>query len=401
MYIIFLQFCIVLVVNSAFFRYNYKDNSARRLNMNSTDLLLQTYDDLRSEIKQRITQRDSFAIQFVVTSLTIFTVALNNKICHTLLLLPIISLFYSSMILSSYRIHARLAEFTREHIELQLSKALAIEKPSEFFWESYCAKERAITLNNKIGIRKLFFSLILMCMPIITFILFTWQYKDISIIVFIYCIICELISFYLCYRDSSQISYTGLNKLAFCDWQDRKPRTDEEQKALFLDRDGTLHVDKVMTHRLRDLELLPGAKDIVKKAHNLGYKVIIVTNQSAIGKGYYSVACMHRFNRKLRHKLKYVDAIYYCPHKNEDDCNCKKPKTGMFIRAKKEFNINLSKSIIIGDRMSDIIAGNNAGIERKIFVTTGIYKDNDYETEQGFFDITHETVHSLEDIEIN
>lgn len=154
-----------------------------------------------------------------------------------------------------------------------------------------------------------------------------------------------------------------------------------------------------MTHRLRDLELLPGAGELVHSAHMKGYKVIIVTNQSAIGKGYYSKFRMHLFNCKLRHKLRYVDAIYYCPHTKDVGCRCRKPDTGMIERAKQHFNLKLSDCIMVGDRMSDILTAENAGISKRYFVTTGIYNGS-YENEPHFYDTQHETVNSLVDIEL-
>lgn len=165
-----------------------------------------------------------------------------------------------------------------------------------------------------------------------------------------------------------------------------------QPRRYFFDKDGTLHEDKVMTHRWRDLRLLPGAKDVVRYFHEHGYLIIIVTNQSAIGKGIYSVQTMHRFIWLLRMKLKYIDAVYYCPHKYGTLCNCRKPKTGMFDRAVMELNVRLSDSIMIGDRMSDVTAGINAGVGRNILVTTGLYENNDTDANE------HEVIHDLREL---
>lgn len=116
-----------------------------------------------------------------------------------------------------------------------------------------------------------------------------------SFLICIYYVVLEIISVYIVWRDYRVLSYTGLNKYAYCDYLRKADRTDEPTKAIFFDKDGTLHEDKVMTHRWRDLKLLPYAAEVVKRYHDAGYLVIIVTNQSAIGKGIYSVQTMHRF----------------------------------------------------------------------------------------------------------
>lgn len=143
-------------------------------------------------------------------------------------------------------------------------------------------------------------------------------------------------------------------------------------KAVFIDRDGTIvkHLDYI--HRLEDYRLIPNAikgLKILKK-----YKLFIVTNQSGIGRGFYSLKDMHKFNKFLINDLKKqninIKKIYYCPHKPEDDCNCRKPKTKMLEDAKRQFKVNLKKSFVIGDMKADIELGKNAGCIT-IFVLTG------------------------------
>ena len=363
--------------------------------MDFNNFLLVEYDKLRNELRRIVSRIDSFAIQFMAASLTIITLAISYNV-KVLCLLPVLSLFYSTQIFSSYQVHERLVEFIRENIEKQIADDCR-KDAKDFLWESYCKFERDLTLNSNVGGRKQFFQGVLVTTPLLSMFLS----KDITVLEICYYCVMEIVSILVLIKEHTRIEYTGLNKLAFCDWQSKEPRTDEPQKAIFFDKDGTLHVDKVMTYKIRDLELLPGAVDLMKKAHDLGYKVIIVTNQSAIAKGYYSRWQMHLFIGALRKKLKWVDAVYYCSHLSETGCNCKKPKTGMFQRAQKEFNVDFSQSIMVGDRMADIEAGVNVGITRNIFVTTGIYKDNDYRTEEGFNEIPHETVDSLEQISLD
>lgn len=403
---IFLLCLIILIVVLKLSCYERNKNTKKVTYMKKDKLsiLLTEYEELRNELKQRINQRDGFSIQFILSTIAVMTIACsgNGKYSKIIFLLPVISYYFTEQIFSSYKVHGRLVEFIRENIEKQIANEIKETEPSDTLWESYCAKVRKLEIDNRTGSRKKFFSFINFLMPFISFLIYVGL-NGISkklLLGVIYCLLWLAINIRMMIENRNSHEYIGLNKLSFADYVDAKPRTDEKTKAIFFDRDGTLHVDKVMTHKCRDLELLPGAKEIVKKAHKKGYRIIIVTNQSAIGKGYYSSNQMHRFNKKLRRKLKYIDAIYYCPHTADVHCKCRKPNTGMFERAVKEFNINLGESIIIGDRMSDIKAGNNAGVGRKVFVTTGIYGEGGYMSEDGFHDIEHETVNSLLDIEI-
>jgi histidinol-phosphate phosphatase family protein len=179
----------------------------------------------------------------------------------------------------------------------------------------------------------------------------------------------------------------GNQDMSACDYVKKYRKTGKTQKAVFFDRDGTLHVDKVETTLEKGLELFPDTAAAVRKARKKGYRIIIVTNQSGIAKGHITLKQMHRFNRALRLRLACrlcsIDAIYYCPHQKSDNCHCMKPDTGMFDRAKKEFNIDMKKSYIVGDKTGDIQAAKNAGIPKEhwMMVTTGIYDDNDFHTE--------------------
>ena len=344
---------------------------------NEINILLQEYVELRNEIKQRIQQRDTMTIQSVVAVCTVISLAATTKLYWLLCLLPILVCFYTIQIYESYSVHERLVEFIRESLEVRIKILIDPDTP---MWETYCARIRDLTLDQNIGGRKQFMTSLMFITPILSCAL-QILFAGCSFVLLYYAAFL-LVSFVVWYRDAHRLVYTGLNKLAYCDYLRKADRTDEPTKAVFLDKDGTLHVDKVMTHRWRDLELLPGAKEFVKRAHDAGYLVIIVTNQSAIGKGIYSVGTMHRFIWLLRQKLKWVDAVYYCPHKFGVECNCRKPKTGMFERAVKELNVNLADSIMIGDRESDVNAGKNAGVGRNIMVATGLY-----ETESDEFEV--------------
>lgn len=147
---------------------------------------------------------------------------------------------------------------------------------------------------------------------------------------------------------------------------------------LFIDRDGTIHRDKIEAHRKEDLELFPDTIKFLLYAQRIGYEIIIVTNQSGIGKGHYTVQDMQEFNNYLLMKLNKAGVnvldFFYCPHTAQDNCNCMKPKPGMLLQAKEKYGLNMKECVMIGDQVSDMYAGFNAGINNLILVTTGLYK---------------------------
>lgn len=144
-------------------------------------------------------------------------------------------------------------------------------------------------------------------------------------------------------------------------------------KAIFLDRDGTLDIDKGYTYKTGDLKFFPE----VFKALNLlkkDFKFIIITNQSGIGRGYYTEQDMHKFNKRLVSKLEKngikIEKTYFCPHKPEENCDCRKPNIKFVKQAEKEFDINLKKSFVIGDHSSDIELGKRARC-KTVYLLTG------------------------------
>lgn len=151
----------------------------------------------------------------------------------------------------------------------------------------------------------------------------------------------------------------------------------KRRKIVFMDRDGTIHIDKVETHLIDDLEFFPDTVLFMQKVTSLGYDIIVVTNQSGIGKGHYDIETMKEFNFYMVQELgKYginILAVLYCPHIKEDNCSCMKPKSGMFKKARELFNIDISNSIMVGDQTSDVLASINIGITENYLVTTGIY----------------------------
>lgn len=153
-------------------------------------------------------------------------------------------------------------------------------------------------------------------------------------------------------------------------------------KAIFLDRDGTINEDNCgYIHKIEDLKFIQYAVEGLRIMQDAGYELIIVANQAGIAKGIYSEKDYFAFRKEMHKKLRkqgvLISEEYFCPHSCEGivekykiDCNCRKPKTGMLERAEKDFNLDLKKCWMIGDKDSDILAGKNAGC-RTIHVLTG------------------------------
>ena len=138
------------------------------------------------------------------------------------------------------------------------------------------------------------------------------------------------------------------------------------RKAVFLDRDGVINKNKDnYVKNVSELEIFPNISESIKKLKDLGFFVIVITNQSAINRGFTTHEDINKIHQTIQEHLKVhktlIDAFYYCPLKPEDQCICRKPKPGLIIQATKEFNINLKSSWMIGDRDSDIQSAELAG----------------------------------------
>lgn len=153
------------------------------------------------------------------------------------------------------------------------------------------------------------------------------------------------------------------------------------KRALFLDRDGVINVDKKYIYKIEDFEFLPGIFEVLKYFQAKGYLLIVITNQAGIGRGYYSEDDFHQLTawmlRQFENQGIGIAKVYYAPshpdfgigiYKRDDQL--RKPNPGMILMAKEEFDIDLRHSILIGDKDSDIEAGLNAGVGLKVLLTS-------------------------------
>lgn len=142
-----------------------------------------------------------------------------------------------------------------------------------------------------------------------------------------------------------------------------------KKPAVFLDRDGVLCTEKSYVTKIEDLEIFDYAGKCIDKIHEKGYYAIVITNQSGVARGLFTEDTLQNMNRYLRDKI-HVDAIYYCPHhpqgkieKYRKKCKCRKPEIGLIQKAMGEFEIDMNQSYMVGDRASDIQAGENAKLK--------------------------------------
>ncbi|MDR2433455.1 MAG: HAD-IIIA family hydrolase [Treponema sp.] len=162
-----------------------------------------------------------------------------------------------------------------------------------------------------------------------------------------------------------------------------------KQKCVFLDRDGTINTFNGFVTRPEDFELMDDAAEAVKIINNLGYLAIVITNQPVIARGETDIETLELIHRKMETDLgksgAYIDDLFYCPHHPDRgfpgerpeykiDCDCRKPKPGLILRAAQKYNIDLTQSFMVGDDIRDILAGINAGC-KPVFLNNG--REND------------------------
>lgn len=164
------------------------------------------------------------------------------------------------------------------------------------------------------------------------------------------------------------------------------------KRAVFIDRDGTINVEKEYLYRAEEFEFIPGAAAAIRLLNEAGFLVVVVTNQSGVARGYYTEEDVHLLHRHISSLLDQagsrVDAWYYCPHHPDGrgsyalPCRCRKPHPGMLREAALRFDIDLESSIMIGDKLIDIEAGRAAGC-RTILVRTGYGREEEQKLSEG------------------
>lgn len=165
--------------------------------------------------------------------------------------------------------------------------------------------------------------------------------------------------------------------------------------ALFLDRDGVINIDHGYTHRVQDLEFIPGILELIGLANSNGYLVIVVTNQAGVARGFYDEEAVKAFNNAVSlavSKVGYrVERFYYCPHhpdgrisRYKKKCSNRKPGSGMLLRAATDYSIDLPRSIIVGDKPTDIEAGRRASLRAGYLFDPQMRLPSRVATEGGF-----------------
>jgi D-glycero-D-manno-heptose 1,7-bisphosphate phosphatase len=152
------------------------------------------------------------------------------------------------------------------------------------------------------------------------------------------------------------------------------PERSSLRPAVFLDRDGTIAEEVGYLNHASRFRMFPFVAAAIQRLKKAGLPVIIVTNQSGVGRGYFPESLVHTVNELMTQQLAEagtkIDAIYYCPHVSAENCNCRKPKTGMLERAAQEHALDLQRSFVVGDRYGDVELARNARA-RSILVRTG------------------------------
>lgn len=162
--------------------------------------------------------------------------------------------------------------------------------------------------------------------------------------------------------------------------------SDGRNPVIFLDRDGTIHVDKGYLYKKEEVEYLDGVVQALSKLCTMGYLLIIVTNQSGIARGYYTEQDFLGLDTWMRRDLEkrgvIISRTYYCPHypkgivaRYAKKCTCRKPGTGLFWQAQAEFEIDMGRSYAVGDRMRDLMICRESGVKGILLASKGIFSD--------------------------
>jgi len=147
------------------------------------------------------------------------------------------------------------------------------------------------------------------------------------------------------------------------------------QPALFLDRDGVVNVERKYVYRIADFEFMPGIFNLCRQAVQRGYLIVIISNQAGIARGFYTEQDFEKLTQWMLEQFKQqgiqIKAVYHCPHHPDfgPPCSCRKPEPGMILAAQKDHDLDLAHSILLGDKVCDLEAGQRAGIPTNIRVS--------------------------------
>jgi len=158
-------------------------------------------------------------------------------------------------------------------------------------------------------------------------------------------------------------------------------------KTIFLDRDGVINKEINYLHKIEDFEFIDGVFEACQFLQSLEYKIIVITNQSGISRGLYTkndyqIITKWMVSQFMKNNISILDT-FHCPHLPDSGCNCRKPKPGMLLEAKKKYNINMLESWMIGDKETDITAAISSGINNTILVKSG-HKINEADSRAKF-----------------
>lgn len=169
-------------------------------------------------------------------------------------------------------------------------------------------------------------------------------------------------------------------------------------RAVFLDRDGVINIEKDYLYKIEDFEFIDGLFDSLNYLQNLNYKLFIITNQSGIGRSYYSIDDFDKLTfwmlKEFESKGIKISQVELCPHGPDDNCNCRKPKTGMIDNILKNHEIDLENSWLVGDKNSDIKCAINANIKNTIQVKSG----HDFDEKKSLANYVTESIKNIPEI---
>jgi len=163
-----------------------------------------------------------------------------------------------------------------------------------------------------------------------------------------------------------------------------------QKKVVYLDRDGVINKDFGYVYKISKFEFIAGVFEACKHFLSLQYEIIIITNQSGIGRNYYTQDEFLLLTKYMKNEFKKQNIdilkVYFCPHSPEINCNCRKPNIGMILQSLDDFDINLNNSWLIGDKISDIECAKNAKIGNKILISNETQNSEDFLVAKSLFE---------------